>query len=278
MNILIYRRKALGHTLREGDPNGGVYSGPMSPGWNGAGATGGDYSGPSFTPSGGYAAPAKAPDYNANASFPSAEVPAQQMAALAAASALGYGTDPAERSLWSRFGIIPGMTSDAYMDREAQVPGARDDRMDTINQYVLTPLVNTIKAATPLGTMERGVGALTALANGDGRGALNNFAGGLLGNYAGAAAAKASGLAALSPLVSAVVKGGITGGAVGAENGLAGAVGNTAAASVNSYTASTLAHALGITPAQASGLMGLAGTSQAIGNMIKGVLSQATRR
>ena len=153
MNIIDLKRKSLGWVARDpGDSSGGgdasaspgavsaatAASSPSATsaseggtsygsfqggygnigGWSSAG-TGNDPGGPA-SPSG---------NYNPNAS-PSSTAPSEsQLSSLAAASDLGYGTDPSERSLMSKLGIIPGMSQDNFFSLESQVPGNVGERL-----------------------------------------------------------------------------------------------------------------------------------------------------
>ena len=168
MNILDLKRKSLGWVAREGDGGGGGGDGGGG-GWGGGGWGGGDASAspgavsaataassPSATSAaeggtsygsfqggwgnvGGWSSPGTGNDpggpaspsgnYNPNAS-PSSTAPSEsQLSSLAAASDLGYGTDPSERSLMSKLGIIPGMSQDNFFSLESQVPGNVGERL-----------------------------------------------------------------------------------------------------------------------------------------------------
>ena len=151
MNILDLKRKSLGWVAREsGDSSGGgdasaspgatsaasAASSPSATSASDGGTSYGSFQG-GWGNVGGWSSPGTGNDpggpvsgnYNPNAS-PSSTAPSEsQLSSLAAASALGYGTDPSERSLASKLGVIPGMSQDQFFSLESQVPGNVGERL-----------------------------------------------------------------------------------------------------------------------------------------------------
>ena len=160
MNILDLKRKSLGRTLQSSDGDGGYSGGGLSGslgggfgvgttggtglsgslgGGVGVGTTGTGYGGSGGLGGGGnsYGGWSSTTDASDNlglsaddkALLRAINPTSDDIASLKAAHELGFTSDPNDRTLMSKLGIIPGMSQDKFFSLESQVPGAAQDRM-----------------------------------------------------------------------------------------------------------------------------------------------------